>query len=51
MLSKIIVQILMETMQRHMENKEVICESQYGFTKSKLFLTNLVIFYKGAAAW
>lgn len=41
----------METMLRHMENKEVICDSQYGFTKNELCLKNLVGIYKGAAAW
>lgn len=43
----IMEQILLDAMSMHADDRQLTEENQYGFTKDKLCLTNLVTFYDG----
>jgi len=47
---KVTEHMLLETMLRHMDNKEVTGDSQHGFTKGKSFLTKTVSFNDAVTA-
>jgi len=46
-----IEQLILQVINKQVEEKNVIRSSQYGFTKGKSCLTNLIAFYGGRTGW
>jgi len=48
---KMMERLILDVINKQVEEKEVIRSSQHGFTKEKLSLTNLITFYNGMTGW
>jgi len=48
---KVMEQLILEVINKQVEEKKVISSSQYGFTKGKSCLTSLIAFYDGMTGW
>ncbi|KAJ7401467.1 hypothetical protein BTVI_95679 [Pitangus sulphuratus] len=48
---KVVEHIILEVITMHVEEKKINGSSQYGFTKRKSCLTNLIAFYDGMTGW
>ncbi|GAB0175667.1 mitochondrial enolase superfamily member 1 [Grus japonensis] len=48
---KMMKQLILVVINKHVEKKKVIGSGQHGFTKGKSFLTNLIAFYDGMTSW
>ncbi|GAB0197929.1 mitochondrial enolase superfamily member 1 [Grus japonensis] len=48
---KVMVQLILGVINKHVEEKKVIGSGQHGFTKGKSCLTNLIAFYDGMTSW